>query len=162
MSNKLSSKLSFLIIGVEGIIFSLILVSFFVPVQISQANSGSVNNKVSSIIPARISIPKIKVNANLESVGLSSDGSVGVPVGHNDAAWFNVSPRPGEIGDAIISGHYGVWKNGTPTVFNNLYKLRAGDKIYIKDKTGSVVTFVVNKIGNSNAIILVYEKNNFR
>ncbi len=98
-----------------------------------------------SILPAYLSIPQIKVNSNLESVGLTPDGAVGVPLGRNNAAWFNAGPRPGESGNAVITGHYGIWKNGVPTVFNNLYKLRLGDKIYVKDKKGSVITFVVKK-----------------
>jgi LPXTG-site transpeptidase (sortase) family protein len=67
-----------------------------------------------------------------------------------NTAWFNQSPRPGESGNAIITGHYGYWKNGKSTVFNNLNKLRKGDKIYVVDEKGVVVNFVVREIRNYN------------
>jgi len=96
-------------------------------------------------VPVRLKIPSINVDAALESVGLTPEGAVGVPKGINNAAWFDLSPRPGETGSAVIDGHYGWWKNNTPTVFNNLGKLRKGDKLYVQDETGVIVTFVVRE-----------------
>lgn len=101
--------------------------------------------QASSDLPVRIEIPRIKIKAPLESVGLTFQGAVAVPKGLTNAAWYNLGPRPGEIGNAIIVGHYGHWKNGVQTVFNNLSKLRKGDKLYIKDKTGATLTFVVRE-----------------
>jgi len=97
-------------------------------------------------LPVRLKIPKIKLDARLESVGLTFDGAMEVPKGPSNAAWFNLGPRPGERGSAVIDGHFGRWKNGQPTVFNNLYKLRKGDKIYVKDKKGATVAFVVREL----------------
>ena len=74
-------------------------------------------------LPIRLKIPAIKVDANLEYVGLTPDGSVGVPKSLSNAAWFNLGPRPGETGNAIIDGHFG-WIRGVPGAFNDLYKLR--------------------------------------
>ena len=37
-------------------------------------------------------------------------------------------------------------KNNIPAVFDNLHKLRKGDKIYIQDDKGSVISFVVREI----------------
>ncbi len=64
------------------------------------------------------------------------------PKGPADVGWFYFGPRPGEKGSAVIAGHEG-WKNGIPAVFDNLYKLRTGDKIYVKDAKGTTTTFVV-------------------
>lgn len=99
-----------------------------------------------AVLPSRLTIPRIKVNAAIESVGLTKDGAIGIPKGPTNVAWFNLGPRPGDIGSAVITGHFGVWKGGLPTVFNNLYKLRKGDKIYIKDKKGTTITFVVREL----------------
>jgi LPXTG-site transpeptidase (sortase) family protein len=96
-------------------------------------------------VPVRLKIPSINVDAALESVGLTPGGAVGVPKGTENAAWFDLSPRPGEKGSAVIDGHYGWWKNNTPTVFNNLGKLRKGDKLYVQDETGVIITFVVRE-----------------
>lgn len=97
-------------------------------------------------LPARLKIPKIKVDVALERVGLTADGAVGAPKGPINAAWYKLGPRPGEIGSAVITGHYGVWKSGIPTVFNNLDKLSPGDKLSVKDDRGIITTFVVREI----------------
>lgn len=95
--------------------------------------------------PARLKIPKINVNASVEHVGLAQNGEMGVPKGPAGVAWLNLGPRPGEKGSAVIDGHFG-WKNGIPAVFDNLYKLRKGDKIYIEDEKGVISTFVVREL----------------
>ncbi len=93
----------------------------------------------------RLKIPQIGVNAAVESVGLTQQGAVDVPVGSTNVGWYKYGPRPGESSSAVIVGHFGVWKKGAPTVFNDLYKLRSGDKIYVEDQKGEVVTFIVRK-----------------
>ncbi len=96
-------------------------------------------------LPVSLEIPLINVNASIESLGLTSDGAMAVSKGPDDVAWYNLGPRPGEIGSAVMVGHYG-WKNSIPAVFDNLSKLKKGDKIYVKDEKGATVTFVVNKV----------------
>lgn len=95
-------------------------------------------------MPVRIKIPAINIDAPIDQVGLAPDGTMDVPSGPANAAWFNLGPHPGEIGSAVIDGHAG-WKNGTPAVFDYLYKLHIGDKIYIEDEKGITTTFVVRK-----------------
>lgn len=95
-------------------------------------------------IPTRLEIPKIGVNSDLEYVGLTANGDLGAPNGPANAAWFDLGPRPGEKGTAIIDGHSG-WKNGIPAVFDHLNKLEKGDKIYVVDNAGATVTFVVRE-----------------
>lgn len=97
-----------------------------------------------------IRIPKIGVDAHIKQVGLTSQGSVGVPDGPVDTAWFNLSSYPGEIGTAVIVGHYG-WKDGISAVFDNLSKLRLGDKIYVQDKNGLIIIFSVRKSQRYNS-----------
>ena len=79
--------------------------------------------------PIRIKIPSISVDAYIEQVGLTSDGAVDVPKNPIDAAWFDQSPHPGDVGDSIIDGHYG-WKNNMPVVFDSLHNINKGDYIY--------------------------------
>lgn len=95
-------------------------------------------------LPVRLKIPKINIDARLESVGLTPKGAVGVPKVFANAAWFNLGPRPGENGNAIIDGHFG-WINGIPVVFTSLRKLRIGDKVYVEDDKGATTTFVVRE-----------------
>jgi LPXTG-site transpeptidase (sortase) family protein len=100
--------------------------------------------KVESMLPMRFRIPKININTAIESVGIVSDGTMGVPKNPANVAWFNLGPRPGEIGSSVMDGHSG-YKNKKPVVFDNLYKLKKGDKIYVENQNGTVVTFVVRE-----------------
>ena len=94
--------------------------------------------------PSRLNIPKINVDAEVEYVGLAPDGTMDAPKNSDDVAWFEIGPRPGENGSAVIAGHYG-WKNRKASVFDNLHKLRKGDKIYIENDDGEVISFVVRE-----------------
>ncbi len=172
MQPKISLKLEFFIVSIVGIAFSsaiIFFLTFDLPVQGSSPlppspaeretsqnlasgepteslQTAALKKQMNLGLPIRLTIPKIKVDTALEHVGLTSAGAVDVPKGPVNAAWYKLGPRPGEIGNAVITGHYGVWKNGTPTVFNNLYKLRKGDKLYVKDGKGAITTFVVREL----------------
>lgn len=95
--------------------------------------------------PVRLKIPSINVDAIVESLALAPDGTMDTPKGPDTVAWFELGSLPGEIGSAVITGHYGTWKNGQGSVFDNLHKLQLGDKIYIEDDNGMNVTFVVRE-----------------
>ncbi len=105
-------------------------------------------------IPVFLVIPKINVDAAIIPVGLTSSGAMAVPTGPTDTAWFDLGPRPGEIGSAVIAGHEG-WKDGISAVFDNLHKLQVGDQVYVQDAQGVTLAFVVRRIGiygqNGNA-----------
>jgi LPXTG-site transpeptidase (sortase) family protein len=98
-------------------------------------------------LPVRFKIPKIKVDAAFENVGLTSSIAMDTPKGPDNVGWFDLGPRPGEKGSAVVAGHYG-WKNNRPAVFDNLHELEMGDKIYVVDDRGATTTFVVSEIGN--------------
>jgi len=100
----------------------------------------------SASLPLRLKIPKIGVNAGLDYVGLTSTGAMGVPPGPSTAAWFQDGPRPGDIGSAVIDGHFGIWKGGIPSVFDNLYKLHKGDELMVEGENGVVITFIVSEL----------------
>lgn len=97
-------------------------------------------------IPVRLKIPKINVDAPIISVGVAKDGSMDAPSGPKEVGWFKLGSRPGDNGSAVIDGHYGYWKTGEGSVFDDLNKLRKGDKIYVEDEKGMIATFVVRKI----------------
>lgn len=102
----------------------------------------STEEQIVLALPARLKIPQIGVDASIETVGFALNGTVDVPKNQKNVAWFNPGPRPGEIGNAIITGHYG-WKDKNASAFDNLYKLRPGDKLFIEDDQGTTTTFVV-------------------
>jgi len=95
---------------------------------------------------SRITIPKIGVNAPIDLMGLTADGAMEAPVGGANAGWYKYGPLPGEVGNAVISGHYGPWKNGDGSVFDDLNKLQPGDEIHVEDTAGAIITFKVRAI----------------
>lgn len=103
------------------------------------------DGKINLSLPVRLKIPKINIDATVDHVGLAPDGTMDVPNSPENTAWFNLGPRPGEIGSSVIDGHSGL-KNNTPAVFDNLYKLQKGNKIYVEDSSGTITTFVVREI----------------
>ena len=53
--------------------------------------------------PVYIQIPSIGVDAPVERVTLTSDGSMDVPGDPGNAGWYALGPRPGEAGSAAIA-----------------------------------------------------------
>ena len=113
---------------------------------------ASISTQVDSLLPTsltdkpvRLKIPSINVDATFEYVGLTEEGAMDVPKGPGNVAWFKLGTIPGERGSAVIAGHSG-YKNNKMGVFDNLYKLRKGDKLYVEDEKGDITTFVVSKI----------------
>ena len=95
--------------------------------------------------PNHILIPAIHLDVPLESIGRTKSGALDVPKDFTNAGWFNLGPRPGEEGNAVIDGHYG-WKNGVPAVFNLIHTLHIGDTIFVNDTEGKTVSFSVHEI----------------
>ncbi|MGJ7439749.1 class F sortase [Aquipuribacter sp. MA13-6] len=94
--------------------------------------------------PVSVSIPAIDVTSDLLHLGLREDGSLEVPEGDDFdlAAWFDGSPRPGEVGPAVIEGHVSSASRG-PSVFFDLATLQVGDTVEVAREDGSVATFEV-------------------
>ncbi|MDP2930781.1 MAG: class F sortase [bacterium] len=107
-----------------------------------QASSGLLASPIGG--PVRLKIPGIDIDAVVEYVGFTPDGAMDAPKSQDSVAWFELGPRPGENGSAVMAGHYG-WKNGKGSVFDDLYKLREGDKLYVEDDKGLIVSFTVRK-----------------
>lgn len=96
-------------------------------------------------LPMRLKIPAINVDAAVIYVGLTADGSVDVPKGPSEVAWYQLGTRPGQKGSAVITGHFGPWRDGSHSVFDNLHTLKTGDKIYLEDDQGKEIVFVVKE-----------------
>ena len=103
--------------------------------------SSSVPLPHTSGVPVRIRIPSIQVEAPVERVGLTQEGLMDAPKTPGDTGWFDLGPRPGERGSAVIAGHRG-WRTG-PAVFDNLHKIRVGDEVRVTDEEGKELVFVV-------------------
>lgn len=107
--------------------------------------SNSTSNDSGIGLPVSIKIPSIALEAAIEKVAMKSDGSMDVPKQPFDTGWYELGSRPGEIGSAVIAGHVNWW-DGATGVFEDLNKLKIGDKITVEDDKGAVISFVVSKI----------------
>lgn len=91
-------------------------------------------------IPSEISIPAIGVRAEVESVGLDENQLMDTPDDYHATAWYNLGPRPGEPGSAVIDGHVDT-PDGKPAVFANITALVPGDTISVSDGNGHSLAF---------------------
>jgi Sortase domain len=94
--------------------------------------------------PTNIRIPTINVNTSLEALSLTPGGALAAP-GFTDAGWYAAGTDPGDVGPAIIAGHYDGIKPGTTSVFYRLNQLKPGDSIQIQ-RNGTWLTFLVNSV----------------
>lgn len=143
MQLKISSKWSLLAISIIGITLSSIVIVHGASIQSVQSIIYPTFRVLRT--PVRLMIPKINVDAPIEDLGVTSSGAMAVPKGPSDVAWFDLGIFPGEKGSAVIAGHDG-WKDNIQAVFDNLYRLQKGDKIYVEDNTGTTITFVARAV----------------
>ncbi|MFK5635460.1 MULTISPECIES: class F sortase [unclassified Ornithinimicrobium] len=106
--------------------------------------------------PATVTVHDIGVESVLQPLGLNDDGSLEVPAPgsrYDEAGWFTGSPRPGEVGPAVLLGHVnGI--AGAPSVFYRLAELRAGHRVTVTRDDGSQAVFEVYRVEQ-------YPKNSF-
>jgi len=97
------------------------------------------------LVPVRLLIPAIGVNAAVEQVGKKDDGSMGTPVKFGDVAWYAPGSAPGQAGNAVIDGHV---NNALTTagVFQHLSQVALGDTITILNASGTQMNFTVSNI----------------
>jgi LPXTG-site transpeptidase (sortase) family protein len=161
MQSKILSRRILLIAVFTGLVLSAVIILFFVPKILNSSGTtqiyidpilpqGSVvasaqQEQPSFGLPVRLKIPGIKVDAAVEYVGLNARGEMDVPEGPANVAWLKLGPHPGDGGSAVIAGHFGRWKNGAGSVFDDLNKLSEGDKLSVEDDKGVTITFVVRE-----------------
>lgn len=118
-------------------------------IAVATTSTAVINNQ--NGLPVRLKIPKINVDAGFQYNGLESDGTMKIPTNVVDVGWFTGSPRPGEKGIAVITGHVSQIRGGVltkPGVFSNLNELRVGDKLYIVNDKAETMTFIVRESRN--------------
>ena len=98
-------------------------------------------------LPARLLIPKIGVDAFVESLGVLANGDMATPMQKpwEDVGWYNLGSHPGERGSAVIDGHLDR-PGGYPAVFWRLRQLQASDVIILRDTDGKELHFHVVRV----------------
>lgn len=135
-------------------LYSLVIVLLIIsPSLVLLAYSNSLDKKADQLfvntvqgreygIPKRLQIPTINVDAEVESVGITADGAMDIPVNADNVAWYNLGVRPGEQGSAVIDGHLDK-EDQSPAVFANLGKLAVGDVVSVYDGQENQLNFRV-------------------
>jgi hypothetical protein len=106
-------------------------------------------------VPVSMDIPAIGVSSELLHLGLNADGTIQVPslvTSANEAAWYEYSATPGQIGASVIEGHVDSYQG--PAVFYRLGALRPGDIIDVTLADGVTAIFRVTGVRE-------YPKSNF-
>jgi len=138
--------LRFFIAAAAG--FSLL---FWTAVSIDAGSGGSASSAAPVVEknPVEVTIPAIGVNANVQDVGLADDGTMGVPIGYDDVAWYDLGADPGQAGNAIFTGH--ISSIYYPGVFYNIDSLGPGNTVHVFGDDGTELVFIVQEVDTYNA-----------
>jgi LPXTG-site transpeptidase (sortase) family protein len=147
------------------LIFVILLVAFVTKVSapnvlmpLPTSNKTLIPTPIKAVgIPVILTIPAINLSAQIEEIGLTPDGALDTPVGKANAGWYRLGRRPGEIGSAVVDGHFGQWADGSGSVFDELEKLKVGDAVYTKDADGNTTTFIIRETRSYESSIIVPE-----
>ncbi|RSM82357.1 class F sortase [Amycolatopsis sp. WAC 01375] len=95
--------------------------------------------------PTNVRIPKIGAESSLVTVAIGKDGKMSVPSAKTpmQAAWYRLSPVPGDVGPSILLGH--VDGNKQPGIFYKLKDVNPGDEVLVDRSDGKSLKFVVEK-----------------
>lgn len=100
-------------------------------------------------LPTEVTIPSVGISSTLRHVGLAKDGTIAVASpgkNYDQAGWYTGSPRPGQVGPAVIEGH--VDSVHGPSVFYRLGAVKKGAAVHVKRSDGTTVTFVVDRVAS--------------
>lgn len=96
------------------------------------------------ILPSRLIVDKLGIDAEIEYVGVDDNGKMGVPSNWDNVAWYRAGPVPGQTGNVVIAGHFDT-NRGKPAVFYHLESLEPGDIIRVSKVDGSLFDYRVTR-----------------
>ncbi len=105
----------------------------------------SATSSVAVLTPARLKVPSLGIDAQVEEVGRKADGTMGTPSDFANVGWWGEGQRPGEEGNAVFDGHV---NNGLtkPGVFEHLSRIKKGDYITVSSAEGHTKVYEVTEI----------------
>lgn len=131
------------------ILIFVVLVLIYQGISLSKFSNkyNSSSHNISSVIPLslnpiKITIPTLNIETVIEHVSKNKKGQMDTPKVLNDVAWYILSATPGQLGSAVIAGHFDDDK-GNPAIFYTLNTLKRGDKIIITFDNKSTAVFIV-------------------
>jgi sortase (surface protein transpeptidase) len=106
-----------------------------------EAHAAQIRNPVPYGWPKFVVIPRINVKAPVEALAMTSAADAHAPYKWGDVAWYDRSPRPGDVGRSMVFGHLDSYC--CPAVFYGLRYLKRGDVVQVQYKQGRPLTFKV-------------------
>ncbi|WP_084243826.1 class F sortase [Planomicrobium okeanokoites] len=98
---------------------------------------------IQGMVPARVAIPSIGVDAAIEATGILENGEMGVPEDINQVGWFEPGFKVGAKGHAVLAGHVDSYTG--PAIFYHLKKVEAGEKVIVTDKDGREMVYEIQE-----------------
>lgn len=92
-----------------------------------------------------LSIPKIKVKAAVDAVGVTKAGAMATAPNLAHISWYKYGTAPGGSGTVVLAGHV---NNALllPGTFYHLKDLKVGDSIYITDVNGKQFEYAMTGV----------------
>ncbi len=97
------------------------------------------------IVPSRLRIPSLNINAKVEPVGVKADGTMATPSNFDNVAWYSPGAKPGGQGSAVFAGHVNnaLLRSG---VFEHLAQIKKGSYIMVEDAAGKSLVYRVSSV----------------
>lgn len=116
-------------------------------VALAESGFFSAGAAATSSYPARLRIPSLNIDAPVQYTGITLAGNMGTPSNFTDVAWYKYGTVPGDVGSAVIDGHV---DNGLSLagVFKHLPDIQPAADIYITERSGNELHFVVKDISS--------------
>jgi hypothetical protein len=98
-------------------------------------------------VPVSLTIPAIRVNAQVIPLGLDAGGGVAIPPLSTPflTSWYDRGPAPGQDGPAVLLGHVDAAAVG-PAVFYKIGDLVPGDLVYVSRRDHRTAVFRVTAV----------------
>ncbi|MBC7836776.1 class F sortase [Acetobacteraceae bacterium] len=99
------------------------------------------------LVPTRIHIPALTIDASVQAVGLKSDGkTMAAPSNFTDISWYKPGVQPGAAGNAVFAGHLNSPILARSGVFEHLGDIQIGDTVVVSNAEGRELTYIVSEM----------------
>ncbi|GGI03425.1 class F sortase [Egicoccus halophilus] len=88
------------------------------------------------VVPTRVAVPALGVDAPVTPVGLEPDGAMELPDDVSRVGWFAPGARPGASGSAVLAGHVDAASQGAGALFG-LDRLEPDDLVRLVGEDGT-------------------------
>lgn len=113
------------------------------PTSTTTSTPAATTTTAPPLLPDRLRIPVIGVDARVVPVGLNPDGTMEVPAAA-DVGWYELGVRPGgSEGSAVLAAH--VDYGGRRGAFYDLRSLQLGSDLVVTGPDGAPLRYVVTE-----------------